>query len=173
MRRAALLLLLGSPSVALLRPASHAALLRPTARPAVTMAGFGAPPAQGGKKVKKGGKSGAKSKSGGPPAKELLPKKQWTVYRELLKEDVPTAGVYAKDVEDEVRVCLVCSGSGCCPFESQTSDSLGEDCLSLVSLTSGTSFPESVCVHTKELSLPRFTLAHATRNTQHRNKWDV
>ena len=75
MLRAALLLLLGSPSVALLRPASHAALLRPTARPAVTMAGFGAPPAQGGKKVKKGGKSGAKSKSGGPPAKELLPKK--------------------------------------------------------------------------------------------------
>ena len=96
--------------MALLRPASHAALLRPTARPAVTMAGFGAPPAQGGKKVKKGGKSGAKSKSGGPPAKELLPKKQWTVYRELLKEDALTAGVYAKDVEDEVRVCLVCSG---------------------------------------------------------------
>ena len=106
MLRAALLLLLGSPSVALLRPASHAALLRPAARPAVTMAGFGAPPAQGGKKVKKGGKSGAKSKSGGPPAKELLPKKQWTVYRELLKEDAPTAGVYAKDVEDEVRACF-------------------------------------------------------------------
>ena len=180
MLRAALLLLLGSPSVALLRPASHAALLRPTARPAVTMAGFGAPPAQGGKKVKKGGKSGAKSKSGGPPAKELLPKKQWTVYRELLKEDAPTAGVYAKDVEDEVRACLyiyiyiymVCSGSGCCPFVSQTSDSLGEDCLRLVSLNLRHVVPRGcMCPYQGALSL---TVHTRTRNTQHRrNKWDA